>query len=87
MNACDAVGTGIFQKSVCLRMLMVKIGGWVSILKSLTDAYVRMCGWVRTFKLLTYAYVEGRVDGYGRIPCLRNIWMTPYVNDDDDNDY
>ena len=52
-------------------------GGWVSILKLLTVAYVRMKGWVRTFELLTDAYVRGRVGGYGRIPCLRNMWMTP----------
>ena len=30
-------------------MLMVKVGGWVSILILLTDAYVRMGGWVRIF--------------------------------------
>ena len=70
---------GFFQKSGCLLMHMVKVGGWVSILKLLTDAYVRMGGWVRTFELLTDAYVGGWVGGYGRIPCLRNMWMTPYT--------
>ena len=30
-------------------MHMVMVGGWVSILKLLTDAYVRMGGWVRIF--------------------------------------
>ena len=39
-------------------MLKVKMGGWVLILKMLTDAYVRMGGCVRTFELLTDAYVE-----------------------------
>ena len=68
---------GFFQKSGRLRMLMVKVGGWVSILQLLTDAYVRMGGWVRIFELLTNAYVGGRVGGYGEIPCLRNMWMTP----------
>ena len=49
MDPCDAVVLGFFHKSGCLRMLMVMVGGWVSILKLLTDAYVRMGGWVRIF--------------------------------------
>ena len=66
-----------FSISGCLSMLMVKVGGWVSIVKMLTDAYVRVGGWVRFFELLTDAYVGGLVGGFGRIPCLRNMWMTP----------
>ena len=51
---------GFFQKSGCFRMLMVKVGRWV-----------------RIFELLTVAYVGGGwMGGYGRIPCLRNMWMT-----------
>ena len=51
--------------------------GGSQFLKLLTDAYVRMGGWVRIFELLTDAYVGGWVGGYGEIPCLRNMWMTP----------
>ena len=49
MDTCDVVVLGFFQKSWRLRVLMVKVGGWVIILKLLTDAYVRMGGWVRIF--------------------------------------
>ena len=40
------------------------------------------CAWVgglEFFELLTNAYVGGGLGGYGRIPCLRNMWMTPYA--------
>ena len=58
-------------------MLKIKMGGWVLILKMLTDAYVRMGGWVNFF-LFAYGCLRGGwVGGFGRIPCLRNMWMTP----------
>ena len=58
---------------------MVKVGGWVSIAKLLTDAYARVGGWVRFHELLTDAYVGGWVGGFDRNPSLRNIWMTPWM--------
>ena len=63
MDTCDAVGLGFFQKSGRLRMLMVKVGGWVSILKLLTDAYVRMGGWVRIFQI-AYECLSKGVSGW-----------------------
>ena len=54
---------GFFQKSGRLRMLMVKFGGWVSILQLLTDAYVRMGGWVRIFGI-AYGCLRGGVGGW-----------------------
>ena len=56
---------------------MVNLVGWVSILKLLTDTNVCMGGCVRIFKLLTDAYMRGGVGGFGKIPCLRNMWTTP----------
>ena len=58
-------------------MPMVKVDGWALILKLLTDAYVRMSGWGRFF-LIAYGCLRGGwVGGFGKILCLRNMWMTP----------
>ena len=62
-----------FSISGCLSMLMVKVGGWVSIVKMLTDAYVRVGGWVRIFELLTDAYAGGG-DG-----CVGMVELLAYV--------
>ena len=36
-------------------------------------------GWVKNVGMLTVAYVGGWVGGFGKILCLRNMWMTPKV--------
>ena len=60
-------------------MLIVEVGGWDSILGLLTDAYVRISGCVRFF-LNAYECLRGVwMGGLGRIPCLHNMWMTPYL--------
>ena len=45
MDACDAVVNGILKKKGWLRILIVKVSEWVSILKLLTYAYYEG-GWV-----------------------------------------
>ena len=53
-------------------MLKIEMGGWVLILKMLTDAYVRMGGWVTNFRF-AYGCLRGGVGGFDIISCLRNM--------------
>ena len=58
-------------------MLKIEIGGWVLILKMLTDAYVRMGGWVTNFRF-AYGCLRGGgwvvlVQSLAYVICVRSL--------------